>query len=127
MHEILTFFSSFLYSYDFVRRARESPGAGQYVIHGAVGKQEMSTKKTLPAYRFGSSTRDAVKKIFISTEHEKAQYGENSPGPITASMRSAMGSQQLSAKKSNPSWGFGTSKRQTVQIAEGPGPGSYYA
>lgn len=50
------------FSYDYVRRAKDTPGAGQYPINGAVGKQPVSTKKSLPAYRFGSSNRDVYKK-----------------------------------------------------------------
>jgi len=115
------------FNYDFVKRARDTPGAGQYPINGAVGKQPFSTKKTLPAYRFGTATRDNMKKQFISTEHEKSSYGENSPGPVTADLRSSMGKQELSMKKTNPKWGFGKAKRKTIETTDNPGPGAYYA
>lgn len=43
-------------------RAKNLPGAGQYNTYKAVGKQPLSSKKTLPAHSFGKSTRDACKK-----------------------------------------------------------------
>ena len=46
----------------------------------AAGKQVFSTKKTAPTIAFGSSTRDQTKKMFISVDHEKSNYGEGSPG-----------------------------------------------
>lgn len=51
------------FKYDFLTRARDMPGAGQYNINGAVGKQTLSNKKTLPTAKFGTSTRDAAKKV----------------------------------------------------------------
>lgn len=49
-------------------------------------------------------------QIFISKEHEKGAFGENSPGPVTSQFVSSIGSQKLSVKKSAPSWGFGSSQ-----------------
>lgn len=49
-------------------------------------------------------------QLFISKEHEKGQYGENSPGPVTGQFVSSIGIQTLSVKSSAPSWGFGTGK-----------------
>lgn len=86
------------------------PGAGQYNTYKAVGKQPLSNKKTLPAHSFGSSTRDASKKTFISKEHEKQAFGAFSPGPGTAKPYTSSGSQQLSTKQTAPTFGFGTSK-----------------
>jgi hypothetical protein len=73
------------FNYDFVKRAKEQPGAGEYGKEvGACGKQTLSIKKSMPLYSFGSSDRDQAKKIFLSKEHEKGQRGEFSPGPTTA-------------------------------------------
>lgn len=49
-------------------------------------------------------------QTFISKEHEKQAYGIGSPGPGTAKPYTSSGSQQLSTKHTNPTWGFGTSK-----------------
>lgn len=73
------------FNYDFVRRAKEQPGAGDYAQSVACGKQQLSIKKTLPLYSFGSSNRDQAGKVYMSREHEKSQKGDCSPGPITAS------------------------------------------
>lgn len=45
-----------------------TPGAGQYASHkSALGKQVYSRKKTLPAYGFGTSTRQGMKSVCIPT------------------------------------------------------------
>uniref|UniRef100_A0A383WC15 Flagellar associated protein n=1 Tax=Tetradesmus obliquus TaxID=3088 RepID=A0A383WC15_TETOB len=110
-----------------VMRSKDMPGAGQYNTYRAVGKQPLSSKKTLPAHSFGKSTRDASKKTFISKQHEKQAYGIGSPGPGTAKPYTSSGSQQLSTKHTNPTWGFGTSKRLKDYNNDAPGPGTYYA
>ena len=90
---------------------RDVPGAGSYAsAFPAYGKQVLSGKATLPSPKMGTSTRDSSKKIFISKEHEKATYGENSPGPASGPMVASFGVQTLSNKKTNPTIGFGTSK-----------------
>lgn len=107
---------------------RDIPGAGSYQsAYPALGKQTLSTKTTLPAPKIGTSNRDANKKIFISKEHEKAAYGELSPGPATGPVVNAIGHQTLSVKKTNPSFGFGTSKRDISYGNDTPGPGTYWA
>jgi len=103
-----------------------APGAYNSA-YNALGKQALSTKKTLPMPKIGTSQRDASKKVFISKEHEKGAYGEFSPGPTTGTVVNAVGPQTLSVKKSYPSWGFGTAKRNTLQSSETPGPGTYWA
>jgi hypothetical protein len=57
-------------------------------------------------------------QTFISKEHEKATYGEMSPGPTTGHRISAIGKQTQSNRSTSPGWGFGTSKvRHTAQHA----------
>ena len=51
------------FRYDYVDRAKKLPGAGQYNTTGAVGVQPQSSKKTMPIYGFGSSTRDNRDKV----------------------------------------------------------------
>mmetsp|Transcript_4343 Transcript_4343/g.9399 ORF Transcript_4343/g.9399 Transcript_4343/m.9399 type:complete len:303 (+) Transcript_4343:168-1076(+) len=107
---------------------KDMPGVGTYASnYNALGKQALSTKKSLPAPKIGTSQRDAAKKIFISKEHEKGAYGEMSPGPVTGTVVNSFGNQTLSVKKSNPSWGFGTSKRIKDYGNITPGPGTYWA
>jgi len=115
------------FQYDFIRRAREIPAVGTYGVIGSVGKQPLSVKRTALSAKFGTGTRDAIKKTFISKEHEKVSYGLNSPGPITANARSSMGNQTQSVKLSAPGWGFGTEQRIKAYGNAVPGPGTYYA
>lgn len=73
------------FNYDFVKRAKEQPGAGEYKDEQpACGKQALSKKKSLPLYSFGTSDRDQARKVYMSREHEKGQKGDFSPGPTTA-------------------------------------------
>lgn len=107
---------------------KDKPGVGAYTVNNdALGKQALSSKRTLPSAKIGTSNRDVAKKIFISKEHEKAAFGELSPGPVTSNMVNSFGSQTLSVKKTNPSWGFGTAKRDKGYGSDTPGPGTYYA
>jgi hypothetical protein len=73
------------FQYDYVKRAKEQPGAGEYnATQNACGKQSLSIKKSLPLYSFGTSDRDQARKIYLTREHEKTQKGDVSPGPTTA-------------------------------------------
>lgn len=72
------------FNYDFVKRARDQPAPGEYAADKSCGKQINSGKKSLPLYSFGHSTRDGAKRVYISADHEKAVYGVDSPGPMTA-------------------------------------------
>jgi hypothetical protein len=51
------------FKYADIEAAAEMPGAGQYRAATAVGKQALSSKKSLPTVKFGTSTRDAAKKV----------------------------------------------------------------
>ncbi len=66
-------------------------------------------------------------QVFISKEHEKAAFGEIGPGPAGGPTVNSFGTQTLSHKKTNPTWGFGTSKRGAGYDNNTPGPGTYYA
>lgn len=115
------------FQYDFIRRANEIPAVGTYNQVGAIGKQPLSIKRTGGTTKFGTGTRDATKKTFISKEHEKAAFGMNSPGPTTGNATTSLGKQTLSVKSSAPGWGFGTQQRIKDYGNNIPGPGSYYA
>lgn len=124
------FASSNRFRYDHVKRAATSPGPGAYTLGQSVGSQVVSTKTSSPMPGFGTSNRDQMNKLYISSEHEKAQNGNNSPGPCNYALPESTGRQPLSKYSSMPSWGFGTSARWTANDqATGrsttPGPGSY--
>eukprot|EP01024_Parvocaulis_polyphysoides_P028180 TRINITY_DN25490_c0_g1_i3.p2 TRINITY_DN25490_c0_g1~~TRINITY_DN25490_c0_g1_i3.p2 ORF type:complete len:270 (-),score=29.72 TRINITY_DN25490_c0_g1_i3:241-1050(-) len=115
------------FNYDFVKRAKTVPGAGQYGAIGSVGTQTEARKKSLPKYSFGSSNRDHFKKVFLSKDHEKSQYGANSPGPTTGVDFSGFGGQSISRKKTSERYKFGKSVRVTTTVTDTPGPGTYCA
>lgn len=125
------FASSDRFKYEHVKRAATSPGPGAYTLSQSVGSQVVSTKASSPMPGFGTSNREQMNKLYISTEHEKAQSGNNSPGPCNYTVPESTGRQPLSKYSSMPSWGFGTSSRflGNAQRPGGnmntPGPGSY--
>ncbi|KAH7277484.1 hypothetical protein KP509_39G054000 [Ceratopteris richardii] len=103
-----------------------SPGAGQYKTIGSVGKQPESRKSNCPSYTFSHSDRDHRAKVFISMEHDKAHYGEESPGPgSTKKIVTSLG-QQIESRKANSSMlTFGTAPRFRERYDDIPGPGEY--
>lgn len=107
---------------------RDFPGAGTYGPGvPAIGKQPISSKRTLPHAKIGTSTRDGAGKVFVSKEHEKSQHGKITPGPTTCPVIHSFGSQTVSSKRTNPSFGFGTARRDAGPRSDVPGPGSYWA
>lgn len=113
------------FKYDYVERAAKIPGAGQYNSIGAVGVQSDSKKKSLPKYSFGTCTRNRRHKVYISPEHEKQHFGENSPGPASIGPQTSVGVQQSSKNLSASSWKFGSAKRFVYNDSRTPGPGTY--
>ena len=111
------FASSDRFKYEHVKRAATSPGPGAYSLNQSVGSQVMSTKTSSPMPGFGTSNRDQMNKLYISTEHEKALSGNNSPGPSNYNMPESTGRQPLSKYSSMPSWGFGTSSRCAYPVS----------
>lgn len=57
-------------------RASPSPGPGAYRLRPTLGSGVGA-----PSAKFGTAGRDAASKVFISTEHDKAVGGQDSPGP----------------------------------------------
>ncbi|GAQ86871.1 hypothetical protein KFL_003170100 [Klebsormidium nitens] len=113
------------FKYEFVERAAKTPGAGQYNSIGSVGKQPQTQKQNVPAFSFGSSQRDQRAKMFISTEHEKSQYGTCSPGPASNNPKSSLGFQINSRARNASAVGFGKAKRLVYMPTDTPGPGQY--
>eukprot|EP00899_Mesostigma_viride_P018313 jgi/Mesvir1/26483/Mv16152-RA.1 len=105
------------------------PGPGAYGLHSTLGKQVISEKRSAGTFHFGSSTRDHAAKQFTSVEHEKAQFGNNSPGPSAYETLSSIGAQPLATKKNAPGWAFPSSQRfkgtENPNKAKEPGAGAY--
>jgi hypothetical protein len=70
----------------------------------SIGPQSESKKETLPAYSFGTASREVTaKKVFISKKATKTQAIMNSPGPVYA-VASSVGD--------SPKFGFGTEEQR---------------
>eukprot|EP00900_Chrysochromulina_parva_P021692 jgi/Chrpa1/4156/Chrysochromulina_OHIO_Genome00014500-RA len=113
------------WQYDHVKRAATSPGPGSYTLKPAISVQVSSTMISAPMPGFGTSNREHMQKLFISTEHEKGLLGNNSPGPCSYKVPEGNGPQHLSVWHTQPSWGFGTSARWQQSKNSGfsvPGP-----
>jgi hypothetical protein len=109
------------------------PGPGQYTMPGAVSRQHNSQKRSYSSWKFGTSTRGDQAKVFISQAHARTttEYVD-SPGPCAYRHKGGMGAQSDSRKKSNESFGMGTSSRFYYESASrdggskaAPGPGAY--
>jgi hypothetical protein len=105
------------------------PGAGEYKLTPAVGPQVNGRLKSSPLYGFGSSNRDHMAKVYISSEHEKYSGGRDAPGPGQYAIKSLTGNPVVSGHQvSGSRWGFGTGKRFTDEFKHqkgNPGPGHY--
>ncbi|CAD7699537.1 unnamed protein product, partial [Ostreobium quekettii] len=106
-----------------------TPGAGAYKNPSGVGRQVDSTRDTAPRTAFGTSSRDDIAKVFISTDHEKVNFGNDSPGPSVYNIPPGLGRQSTSNRLSSPSWRVGMEGRfnyDFIQRAKGiPGAGQY--
>lgn len=115
------------FNYDDIKRAKQVPGAGQYEMTSTLGKQAVSRKATLPAFSFGSSTRDQQERRFLTKDHEKSSYGKGSPGPGTANPWSGVSKMTEATKKTSAYTKFGHDRRFKGYGKDVPGPGAYAA
>lgn len=70
----------------------------------AIGRQHNSQKETMPAFSFGTSTRErTAKKVVLTKAHEKRKAVMNSPGPVYG-IPSTVGD--------GPKFGFGTEEQR---------------
>jgi len=92
-------------------------------VLGRRGKTTISA----PTYGFGTAERKHVRKVFVSSAHQKVDmYGLASPGPATYGMKTTMGKQDESVMASDPSWVFGGASRTPVEAGmASPGPAAY--
>jgi Sperm-tail PG-rich repeat len=94
-----------------------------------IGKQTLSLSKTVPAYGFGSSTRDKEENRFLTSAHTvRTRKGTESPanyGHQQQHTLSSFGKQTLASRQSTPSYGFGSAPRLVFKTSATPGPGAY--
>ena len=99
-----------------------------------LGPQVNSTKRSPPAYGFGSGTREQQAKVFVSQEHAALQGTSASPGPAVYTQRASVGPQVSGALESSPLWTFGTEDRWAAEARQNgmskyavavPGAGTY--
>lgn len=107
-----------------VRMRGRLPAPNAYVLPPALGEQV--DKPSAPVVGFGTSTREHVSKIFLSAEHEKANYGTQGPGPKYMP-QPVFGPQPV--RKEPPSFSFGTcdrfyTRKMALRVAT-PAPGAY--
>ena len=105
------------------------PGPGEYVQRSSIGAQVNGTQPSQPIYGMGSSTRESVKKVYISDGHSNSVgYGMHSPGPASYSLKGAVGKQDQSPKTNQPAWVFGSNKRfrdpDILRRSKLPAPGA---
>lgn len=90
---------------------------------GAFGKQGLSDRNSFPLFGFGTSNRENVSKVFLSSAHEKSKHGLGSPGPAALYERKGA--------LAGHEYGFGSDDRfqrlgrHLADASELPGPGSY--
>lgn len=78
----------------------------------AIGRQSNSRKETMPAYSFGTGSRDvATMKVYISAKHQKSKGTMNSPGPVYS---------QNTTVGAGPQFGFGTDEQRKHSKAKYP-------
>lgn len=78
----------------------------------ALGRQMNSKKETMPAFSFGTGSRDVARdKLYVSPRHEKGKVSFISPGPVYA-QRSTVGS--------SAAHGFGTEQQRMHGKAKYP-------
>ena len=88
--------------------------------------QTESTKKSMPSYGFGTSTRMQANKVYWQGK-ATGEGDIRNPGP-TYSLKSSVGSQVQSDRRSARSCGFGSASRfGPTSKHRTPGPGEYNA
>ncbi|KAG2442804.1 hypothetical protein HXX76_002883 [Chlamydomonas incerta] len=104
------------------------PAVGQYETWASIGKQTLSPSKTMPAYGFGSSSREKEGQRFMSSTHAKTLRGSFSPPNYNHQQpenTTGFGKQKLSRNTNVPAYGFGSQPRLQFKTSTTPGPGAY--
>ncbi|CAM6122455.1 unnamed protein product [Calypogeia fissa] len=113
------------FKYHLMGRVGETTGPGQYDLKGSIGRQDESHRSTRPNFSFGSASREKANKVFISVEHDKINYGVQSPGPAGIKLKGSLGKQTNSKHKNAAISYFGRDSRWHETDNELPGPGAY--
>ena len=90
---------------------RQNPAPGSYTMPSSLGQQSLSKKNSASQFKFGTSTRDSLKKVYITQGHEREYIGFHSPSPNSYRVTSSLGQQWVSRKKSSKNFKFGTADR----------------
>jgi len=101
------------------------PGPDHYKEPPAsVGPQVLGRFRTEPLMGFGTAERKHVRKVFISSAHQKTDFhGLDSPGPAMYGLKPAIGPQWESKIASAPEYSIGgTSRAQANGGGLSPGP-----
>ena len=115
--------------------AKSSPNAKELrnpkVIRSSFGSQPLSVHPSASSFGFGSSSRGAFVRQYLSPEHAQAMGGDNSPGAIY-NMLSSISKQPLSNNSTSAKFSFGTAERIGKKGNKAdrkgmmkPGPGAY--
>eukprot|EP00217_Crustomastix_stigmatica_P004419 CAMPEP_0183805902 /NCGR_PEP_ID=MMETSP0803_2-20130417/38290_1 /TAXON_ID=195967 /ORGANISM="Crustomastix stigmata, Strain CCMP3273" /LENGTH=295 /DNA_ID=CAMNT_0026050661 /DNA_START=118 /DNA_END=1005 /DNA_ORIENTATION=- len=110
------------------------PGPGTYTAPSSLGLQMTSQRGTAAQFKFGTATRLATQKVYLTHAHEREYLGQHSPAPNAYKLNSSLGVQQSSRNLSAPNFKFGsadrfseirtTSNKLPAKFSS-PGPGSY--
>jgi hypothetical protein len=92
---------------------RATPAPGAYECRSMFGAQNNSTKRTAPARCFGSGTRDATQRQYISPKHSKTMPSNYSKESYYGELdgTTSIGRQRDSRIKTEPSIKFGQNAR----------------
>ena len=111
-------------------KGSKTPAPNAYLGRSSMGAQTEGAYASQPSYGMGSSTRDNVKKVYISEHHSNTAFqGVNSPGPSAYFSPVGVGKQVSAKYESPPTWLFGTLDRfkdpNISRQAKMPGPDAY--
>jgi len=94
------------------KEAMKFPAANAYTLKPAIGGQTSSLHPSQPVYGMGSSTREGVRKVYVSEGHSTSAFaGVGSPGPAVHTLRPGIGPQVYSTKQTPAAWAFAKNER----------------
>eukprot|EP00201_Polytomella_parva_P022173 CAMPEP_0175042236 /NCGR_PEP_ID=MMETSP0052_2-20121109/2433_1 /TAXON_ID=51329 ORGANISM="Polytomella parva, Strain SAG 63-3" /NCGR_SAMPLE_ID=MMETSP0052_2 /ASSEMBLY_ACC=CAM_ASM_000194 /LENGTH=236 /DNA_ID=CAMNT_0016304989 /DNA_START=331 /DNA_END=1041 /DNA_ORIENTATION=- len=114
-------FPSYTFSHDERMRVPESrtPGPGIYKNSSSLGDQSVSNRRSPERTRFGSSKRDQIDKLFLTSEHiTHTNKGIEGAPPGTYMYPGAIGQQNSSMRRNQPSYSIAKTDRLRDRYAE---------
>ncbi|KAJ1478309.1 hypothetical protein T484DRAFT_1904818 [Baffinella frigidus] len=118
-----------------VGRRGRAPAPGAYDSFNAVGLQQSSHRKTMPAFSWSKAElarqEEGVDPVFISSQHTAESRGRDSPGPqVYTPLMTSKGKGVVSRPPPGSGVAFATSKKMRPEDecrveADNPGPGAY--